>query len=261
MFISRGKSLLSLAGKVLLARSTPASNASSMKLGIFSPSLFPHKRFSTGSAQCATIKLDYFNIRGFAEPIRMVLHCGGIKFEDVRSPLPSWPPKMAESDKAKYRWGQVPMVSIDGKELYQSLAITRFFARQCGLVPQDPYLAALCDEYVDTQREILIAWVPAVFADTASKKRLLCEEIYRLTTPRYLNVLEKIIKESSSGEHLVGDKLTWADIYMAYVFDHVEKLTEFDVIKKHPSIKKACDAVWNEPNIKKWKDSRPATPY
>ncbi|CAL8111109.1 unnamed protein product [Orchesella dallaii] len=266
MFIARSKSLIAactrLNGNIALVHPVTVSTTLSPRFGITPLSFTIQRRLlsTNNSPLCANIKLDYFNIRGLAEPIRMVLHYGGVKFEDVRSPLPGWPPKMSESDKDKYRWGQVPCAVIDGKELYQSATITRYFAGQCGLIPADPYLAALCDEYVDVQRDIMIAWAPAAFAPTAAKKRLLCDDIYRLTKPRFLDVFEKIIKGSSSGKHLVGDKMTWADIHMAYAFDHVEKLIEFDVIKDHPSMKKVCETVWNVPSLKKWKETRPETP-
>lgn len=53
------------------------------------------------------------------------------------------------------RWGQVPLVEFEGKSLTQSLAVTRYFAKRTGLVPEDPYEAALCDEYVDAVRELM----------------------------------------------------------------------------------------------------------
>lgn len=35
-------------------------------------------------------KLTYFNITGFAEPIRYLFNYGGIKFEDVRVEFDEW---------------------------------------------------------------------------------------------------------------------------------------------------------------------------
>lgn len=54
------------------------------------------------------------------------------------------------------RWGQVPLAEFDGKKLCQSMAITRYFARKCNLVPADLYEAALCDEYVDSIKEFMM---------------------------------------------------------------------------------------------------------
>lgn len=51
------------------------------------------------------------------------------------------------------RWGQVPFIEVNGKTLSQSLAITRYFAKKANLIPQDPFEAALADEYVDAIRD------------------------------------------------------------------------------------------------------------
>lgn len=36
-------------------------------------------------------KLTYFNLMGLGEPIRYLLHYGGINFEDVRVNFEEWP--------------------------------------------------------------------------------------------------------------------------------------------------------------------------
>lgn len=41
-------------------------------------------KMATQPSASPTYKLTYFNIQGLAEPIRMLLSYGGIKFEDVR---------------------------------------------------------------------------------------------------------------------------------------------------------------------------------
>lgn len=38
-----------------------------------------------------TFKLMYFDIKGLAEPIRMLFAYGGIDYEDVRVPREEWP--------------------------------------------------------------------------------------------------------------------------------------------------------------------------
>lgn len=47
----------------------------------------------------------------------------------------------------------MPLVEFEGKTLNQSLAATRYFARRCGLVPEDEFEAALCDEYMDSVKD------------------------------------------------------------------------------------------------------------
>ncbi|XP_017875129.1 glutathione S-transferase 1-like, partial [Ceratina calcarata] len=70
-------------------------------------------------------KLTYFNVTGLAEPIRLLLHQSGIKFEDIRFDFEEWP-----KIKPTTPLGQVPVLEIDGKPFVQSKAIARFIARK-----------------------------------------------------------------------------------------------------------------------------------
>jgi len=62
------------------------------------------------------------------------------------------------------------MLEFDGRKLCQSLAQGRYFAKKFKLVGSNDFEAALCDEYVDTAKELLAAWLPAFFARDAENK-------------------------------------------------------------------------------------------
>ena len=47
------------------------------------------------------------------------------------------------------KFGQVPKLEIDGKTLYQSIAITRFLARKYGLAGKTEFEEAQADMIVD----------------------------------------------------------------------------------------------------------------
>jgi len=70
-------------------------------------------------------KLNYFNIRGRGEIIRLVFAAGGQKFEDHRIEFAQWP-----EFKPKTPFGQLPSLEIhDGNHvtnLSQSIAICNF---------------------------------------------------------------------------------------------------------------------------------------
>ncbi|XP_035715592.1 glutathione S-transferase [Folsomia candida] len=95
-------------------------------------------------------KLYYYDIRGAAEPIRMILSYGGVQFEDIRAPMFPLPPKLPKEIKEKTTWGTIPLMEFEGKKLNQSLTISRYFAKKFHLAGSNDFEAGLCDEYVDT---------------------------------------------------------------------------------------------------------------
>jgi len=74
------------------------------------------------SAALPTIKLQYFNIQGVTEKVRLALTLGRIPFEDERVPFDQW-----GELKPKTPYGQLPLMHIDGGEpMAQSDAMLRY---------------------------------------------------------------------------------------------------------------------------------------
>ena len=80
------------------------------------------------------IKFSYFDIEAKGELTRLLLHAGNFDFEDDRLPISSWPGE----HKEKTTFGQLPMLSWDGVELAQSMAIARsnFLWDTCTVIPK-----------------------------------------------------------------------------------------------------------------------------
>jgi glutathione S-transferase len=81
------------------------------------------------------IKVIYFNMGGRAEPIRLALHYAGVQFEDVRLTGAEFGEKKAAG---YFKFGQVPVVEIDGKQFAQSAALLTWAGKHSDLYPQDP---------------------------------------------------------------------------------------------------------------------------
>jgi len=208
----------------------------------------------------STVKLSYYDGCGRAEGIRWILSLGGVDFEDVRVPHAFPAPPLPADIKEKCRWGQVPLVEFDGKTLVQSMAIARFYARQFNLVPEDPYQAALCDEYVDAMGDLNAVIWPAVFIQEPKEKEEKLKEAIQKVKTRFLDVFESIIK-ANGGKHLVGDKLTWADIVLAQTLDQFQLLLQMNLAEGHENVNKLKEGVMNTPKIKEWVDKRPKSMF
>lgn len=94
----------------------------------------------------STCKLTYFNSQALGEAIRLLLHYGKIEFEDVRIDFETqWPTYPKET----LPLGQIPILEIDGKVLYQSIAICRYLAKKFKLVGADTLEDYEIDNAVD----------------------------------------------------------------------------------------------------------------
>lgn len=51
-------------------------------------------------------------------------------------------------------FGQVPVLEVDEKKMHQSPAISRYFAKQCGLVGKNDFEAYEIDAAVDTIHDL-----------------------------------------------------------------------------------------------------------
>ena len=161
----------------------------------------------------ATVRLQYFNIKGLGEPIRLILSLAGVPFEDYR---------FADRDeflalKPKLKFGQVPCLTVNGTELFQSAAILRFVATRYDasgtLYPADPAQACEVDALVDQVKDMTQGWgplryrerfgFPADLFDDATQKK--CEEFYlRDTLPRHLAYFATVLQAHPTSPWLRG---------------------------------------------------------
>lgn len=80
--------------------------------------------------------LVYFNIRAFAEPIRMLLHHRGLAYR-YWMPWDYFGKPWAEA-KQDVAFGEVPVLVVDGGTmLWESAAIMRYLANGTSLMPDD----------------------------------------------------------------------------------------------------------------------------
>ena len=198
-----------------------------------------------------SVKLTYFNGRGRSEPARLLLAYGGIEYEDCRLPLAFEDPSEWKVLKPQTPYGSLPLLEWDGCQVAQSMAITRFIAKEVGLAGRDNLEAAQADEVVNAIGDLFEAVGKAHFGtDEALKKKVMTE-----TIPNGFAKLEARLC-SRGGQYFAGNALTWADV-LAYNF--CSGLPDKSCLDKCPKIKSLVARVGEIPNIKAWVERRPVT--
>jgi prostaglandin-H2 D-isomerase / glutathione transferase len=152
------------------------------------------------------LTLTYFNFHGGrGEPIRLALHVGGIPFEDRRFAGAEFP-EVRKSTPL----GQVPVLTVDGVQVTQSDAITRYAGQLAGLYPRDPLQALLCDEVMQAVEDVNMQ-VGATFGLAGDAQKQARAQLVAGPLPKYLGWLQDQLK-ARGGEFFADGRLTIADL-------------------------------------------------
>ncbi|XP_058795323.1 glutathione S-transferase-like [Phymastichus coffea] len=200
-----------------------------------------------------TYKLMYFNIKGLGESIRWLFAYAGVDFEDQRVSADEW-----KALKPTMPFNQLPVLEVDGKRVNQSTAICRYLAKQFGLAGKDDWENLEIDAIIDTISDLRTKIVSAAHervAEAKAEKLKLAEE----TTELFIGRLEKIVK--ANGGHLVGGKITWADIIFVATLEIVNPRMGRDIVEKAEGLKALRHKVQSLPGIKAWLAKRPNTEH
>ena len=162
------------------------------------------------------LKLTYFDFNGGrAEPARLALHIGGIAFEDSRFGFADF----AEVRKST-PLGQVPVLHVDGVQVTQSDAITRYMGKLTGLYPLDAFQALLCDEVLDGVEDANVK-LGTTFGLTGDALKEARTALVNGALPQYLGWLQTQL-QAHGGQYFADNRLTIADLK---VFTFVRGLT------------------------------------
>ncbi|PIC25233.1 hypothetical protein B9Z55_018245 [Caenorhabditis nigoni] len=159
--------------------------------------------------------------------------------------------------------GKVPVLSVDGFDIPQSLAIIRYLANKFGYAGKTPEEKAWVDAIIDQYKDFQFAFIQYANAKNAGRSD---EEVERIRTEVYIpykdlyfNFLNRILEKSKSG-FLVGDGLTFADLVVIENFFNLEKSQNF-VFAEHPKLLALKEKVHVIPAIKEWVETRPDTQF
>lgn len=152
------------------------------------------------------IKLTYFDIDGGrAEATRIILSIGGIEFDDHRISFQEF-----GGLRAGMPFNALPVVEMNGGIYTQSNAMNRYFGKQAGLYPEDPWQAFLCDEVMDAVEDIMHAIV-GTFGMQGDELKAAREKLVDGAFTTYLNTLNARL-EAAGGKYFADNRLTVADL-------------------------------------------------
>jgi len=202
------------------------------------------------------MKLTYFNSRGLAENVRLVLAQAGVDYEDNRIDKETWA-AMAETTP----FGQVPVLEHDGKIICQSISIARYVANEHDLGGKDNWTKAQADMVVDSIMDLFYREIfPGFRAEDEEKKKEILKKVGEEAAPKILTSLTKLL-ENRGGEHFAGNELTWADIVVANMMDMMCAMVGIDLAKDFPILDEFKNKIYELPNIKNWIETRPKTDF
>ena len=183
------------------------------------------------------LKLTYFDVRGRAESVRMVLETAGIPYVDERVGLTEWAERKAslKADGCNAR-GQLPQLAwaaaADGSRhvLTQSMAILRYVAALGGMYGSDsaPEERARIDEVLELAQELLletgkIAWDHAPDAVDTARPKIATHlaDLEACLGPR--------VRSTPAGPRVGADALSVADVHLAFALETSAALYESEM--------------------------------
>ncbi|XP_033108531.1 hematopoietic prostaglandin D synthase-like [Anneissia japonica] len=198
--------------------------------------------------------LTYFNARGAAEPCRFMFAVAGVEYEDKRVKSEDWP-----AIKADQPFGQLPVLTVDGKKIPQSKAIFRYVAREHGFYGANSWEAALIDIVFETCDEFTFPLMKWYLEKDPAKKEEEKKNVLEVI-PKIFEKLEKCLIHNKNGDGwFVGDKLSLADFVFLSLHERLALYATVEDVDQFPKLKGLVARLTAQKEIAEWIAKRPKT--
>ncbi|KAK6174838.1 hypothetical protein SNE40_013408 [Patella caerulea] len=202
-------------------------------------------------------RYHWFNgFRARGEFPRLVLVASGVDYEDVRVERhgPEW-----DAKKPNMPGGTLPVLEVDGQLFGESVVIARYLAREFGLDGRNNYEKLLTDTIVDRIIQIRELLAGFMFQKDEEIKAVAQKQFLEEQLPAALNLIQKHAQENKcSGDFLVGDKLSWADLALFDMFEHILAFKP-DALDNYPKLSVSFKRVPTLPRLSEYLKNRPVT--
>ncbi|KAI6219712.1 hypothetical protein M3Y95_01095900 [Aphelenchoides besseyi] len=200
--------------------------------------------------------LQYFDVRGLGEPIRMIFQYEGIPFNDVRMSMEDW-----ADYKESSRTGMLPELKIDNKfVLTQSHSIARLLGSWFGLNGKTEWEKAQIDQYSGVFKDFVRELNPYLFVllgRAEGDKKKMRKQIFQPAISRNFPLFVGILEENKSGFFLPSG-LSWIDFYYVEYFLSIKNL-EPNSFKKYRELLAFIERVHSLPNLADYIKIRPSS--
>ena len=194
----------------------------------------------------------YFKANARGAISRAILSHAKANWEDHYINFDEWKEKY-KSNKDFCEYGQLPILEYKGKFYSQSMAIELFLAKKFNLLGDND------DEQYEINNllcsfEDFFPSIHDLFFDTSEKAKEKAYAKFR----QYLKVYEekyiKNLKSNNGGKFFFAKgKFTLADIYLgALIFTLLNKLTDINLEKEFPELKKLIDSYKGDDSLKEF---------
>jgi glutathione S-transferase len=189
------------------------------------------------AADAARPTLTYFDVRGRAEVIRLILEEVGQPYRERRIALSEW-----GALKPSFPFGQVPLYQEGELSIPHSHAIYRYLARKHGLCggseAERIRLDIVEETFVDLQNELGVFYWSPQFHDNR-------DEYERSKLPALLDKAQRLLVQNRSGDgYWVGTDLTFVDFCAWHFLDYVRPFSQrtLDTFEKLVAFKRRIES-------------------
>jgi glutathione S-transferase len=206
--------------------------------------------------------LIYFEARGRAEAIRLLLAEAGVDYQEhpVGRGGPALNDKPTDFGELKAS-GLLPFQAVpvweepDGFRLAQSRAIECHIARGHGLYGASAREAALCDQALSASDDVRVEVRKIAFAEAAQRPAMR-ETLATEFLPRWMGYLDRLLAANKGGEgYFVGDSVSVADIAMYFLFEILHDNGLGAAIERSPRLAAFVGRVAARPRIRAYVES------
>jgi len=174
--------------------------------------------------------LRYFKARGRAEALRLTLEELAIPYREERYSPEEWQGGIKNQGigSGLFAFGQLPSLSIDGRDYVQSMAILRVLGRRGGIYGRDHVRASEIDVVIEGLIDLRTKFNAVAYG--TGEIEVLAKDYLTNVVPTWLNFFEALLARNHEGadEYFVSSTLSIADILA------------FDTMTQHLGLDSTC---------------------